>query len=155
MAISVKVRGSLEGASWIRKMFEEGEEMKRLYGEENVFDFSLGNPDLEPPASFKERLKALVDARCQECIATCPTAATGRRGRRLRNISRKNPASLSLKDHFIMTGRGCRRSQYVFKAILDRDDEVIVPSPYFVEYRSTSIIAEGSSGSSRPTKTSP
>jgi aspartate aminotransferase len=47
MAISKKVKNALNGASWVRRMFEEGEELKRTYGEENVFDFSLGNPNLE------------------------------------------------------------------------------------------------------------
>ena len=61
MAISKKVKNALNGASWVRRMFEEGEELKRLYGEENIFDFSLGNPNLEPPASLKKALKALAD----------------------------------------------------------------------------------------------
>src|SRR4030042_435959 len=61
MAISEKVKNALEGASWVRRMFEQGEELKKLYGEENVFDFSLGNPNLEPPASLKKALKALAD----------------------------------------------------------------------------------------------
>ena len=61
MAISKKVKNALNGASWVRRMFEEGEELKQLYGEENVFDFSLGNPNLEPPASLKKALKALAD----------------------------------------------------------------------------------------------
>ena len=61
MAISKKVKNVLEDASWIRRMFEEGAELKQLYGEENVFDFSIGNPDLEPPSSLKKALKALAD----------------------------------------------------------------------------------------------
>ena len=63
MAISKKVKSVLDGASWIRRMFEEGEEMKRIHGEENVFDFSLGNPDVEPPDSLKKQLKALAEDR--------------------------------------------------------------------------------------------
>ncbi len=61
MAISNRVKNALNGASWVRRMFEEGEELKRAHGEENVFDFSLGNPNLEPPASLKKALKALAD----------------------------------------------------------------------------------------------
>ena len=49
MPISAKVRESLERSSWIRKMFEEGAKRKAEFGAENVFDFSLGNPNLEPP----------------------------------------------------------------------------------------------------------
>ena len=54
MAISKKVKNSLNGASWVRRMFEEGRRMKRIYGEENVYDFSLGNPNLEPPCLPEE-----------------------------------------------------------------------------------------------------
>jgi aspartate aminotransferase len=61
MAISKKIKDALTGASWVRRMFEEGEELKRLYGGENVFDFSLGNPNLEPPRSLKKALKTLAD----------------------------------------------------------------------------------------------
>ena len=51
----------MEDSSWVRRMFEEGEELKRQHGEENVFDFSLGNPEMEPPSSLKRELKALAD----------------------------------------------------------------------------------------------
>ena len=61
MAISKKVKNALNGSSWIRRMFEEGEELIRIHGEENVYDFSLGNPDLEPPSSLKKELKALAE----------------------------------------------------------------------------------------------
>ena len=60
MSVSKKIRDSIEKASWIRKMFEEGALRKARYGPENVFDFSLGNPNLEPPAKFKEVLKELA-----------------------------------------------------------------------------------------------
>ena len=49
MAISEKVSGFMERSSWIRKMFEEGIQLKKQFGEENVFDLSLGNPVAEPP----------------------------------------------------------------------------------------------------------
>ncbi|MCY4578172.1 MAG: hypothetical protein OXD31_03920, partial [Chloroflexi bacterium] len=42
-AVTNKIRGLLEQGSWIRRMFEEGIELKRQFGEENVFDLSLGN----------------------------------------------------------------------------------------------------------------
>ena len=61
MAISRKVKSSLNGASWVRRMFEVGDELKQIHGEENVYDFSLGNPNLEPPPSLKKALKELAD----------------------------------------------------------------------------------------------
>ena len=56
MSIAAKIETILEKASWIRKMFEEGARLKAEHGADNVFDFSLGNPNLEPPARFKEVL---------------------------------------------------------------------------------------------------
>src|SRR4030042_5834392 len=57
MAIACYIKESMERSSWIRKMFEEGIKLKARLGEENVFDFSLGNPDLDPPEKFFETLR--------------------------------------------------------------------------------------------------
>ena len=54
MSVSNKIKDYMEKASWIRKMFEQGLELKSKLGAENVFDFSLGNPNLEPPKRVKE-----------------------------------------------------------------------------------------------------
>jgi len=61
MAISKKMVAFAERSSWIRRMFEEGGRLKARYGADNVFDFSLGNPDLPPPPRFKEVLQRMVD----------------------------------------------------------------------------------------------
>ena len=52
MSISDKIRQSLTEGSWIRRMFEEGAILKQRYGEENVFDLSLGNPVMDSPIEF-------------------------------------------------------------------------------------------------------
>jgi len=51
----------MERQSFIRKMFEEGARLKAEYGAENVFDFSLGNPDVPPPGAFKQTVRDLID----------------------------------------------------------------------------------------------
>ena len=56
MIISKAILDVLEQSSWIRKMFEEGIELKKQFGEKNIFDLSLGNPLLEPPEKFKKKL---------------------------------------------------------------------------------------------------
>jgi aspartate aminotransferase len=53
MAVSKKVHHFISQSSWIRRMFEEGIGLKKEFGAENVFDFSLGNPNVEPPIQFK------------------------------------------------------------------------------------------------------
>ena len=60
MSVSSKIRTSIQKASWVRKMFEEGALRKEKYGPENVYDFSLGNPNLEPPKKFGEILSKLA-----------------------------------------------------------------------------------------------
>ena len=60
MPIADKIRDFIDRASWIRRMFEEGRKMKAQYGEGNVYDFSLGNPILEPPLEFSETLLRVV-----------------------------------------------------------------------------------------------
>ncbi|MEJ2202210.1 MAG: hypothetical protein P8X63_14510 [Desulfuromonadaceae bacterium] len=61
MSISVKVQQCIEKASWIRKMFEEGARLSKLHGAENVFDFTIGNPAVEPPPAFHRELLQLAN----------------------------------------------------------------------------------------------
>ena len=62
MTIAKKIEVTLEKSSWIRKMFEEGARLKQEHGAKNVYDFSLGNPNVEPPESFKTALKETIDS---------------------------------------------------------------------------------------------
>ena len=61
MPIADKMVKMVEAASMIRKMFEEGIRMREKYGADNVFDFSLGNPDVPPPAAVKNALMELIN----------------------------------------------------------------------------------------------
>ena len=61
MVLSTQVDGYLAKASWIRRMFEAGIELKKQYGDENVYDFSLGNPDLAPPQAVAQGLRDLAE----------------------------------------------------------------------------------------------
>ena len=60
MAVSKKILASIENSSWIRKMFEAGNLLRAKHGAEKVCDFSLGNPDVEPPAAFQQALEEVV-----------------------------------------------------------------------------------------------
>jgi len=60
--ISKEVRENLQNASWIRRMFVEGSKLKAQFGEDNVYDYSLGNPYFEPPKSVTDKLKSVVNA---------------------------------------------------------------------------------------------
>ncbi len=135
MAISKKVKGTLNGASWVRRMFEVGDELKRIHGEENVYDFSLGNPNLEPPPSLK---KALVE------LAEHPIAGMHRYMSNNGYVETRRAIAGYLKEetglpftenHIVMTVGAAGGLNVIFKSILDQGDEVIVPSPYFMEFK--------------------
>ncbi len=135
MAISKKVKNALNGASWVRRMFEEGEELKRLYGEENIFDFSLGNPNLEPPASLKKALKALADCPIPGMHRYMPNCGySDTRGAIAEYLKEETGLPFDEK-HVVMTVGAAGGLNIVLKAILDEGEEVIVPSPYFMEFK--------------------
>jgi len=135
MAISRKVKDSLTGASWVRKMFEEGETMKRLYGEENVFDFSLGNPNLEPPESLKKALKDLADRPIPGMHRYMQNSGYSETRKAIAEYLKEESGLPFDETHVIMTVGAAGALNIVLKAILDDGEEVIVPSPYFVEFK--------------------
>ncbi len=135
MVISKKVKNSLSGASWVRKMFEEGESMKKLYGEENVFDFSLGNPNLEPPESLKKALKALADHPIPGMHRYMQNSGYSETRRAIAEYLKEESGLSFDEKHVVMTVGAAGGLNIVFKAILDEGEEVIVPSPYFMEFK--------------------
>ncbi len=135
MAISEKVKNALEGASWVRRMFEQGEELKKLYGEENIFDFSLGNPNLEPPASLKKALKALADQPIAGMHRYMPNNGYVETRRAVAQYIAEESGLPFEEKHIVMTVGAAGGLNVVFKALLDEGDEVIVPSPYFMEFK--------------------
>lgn len=135
MAISEKVRNALEGASWVRRMFEQGEELKKLYGEENVFDFSLGNPNIEPPASLKKALKALADQPIAGMHRYMPNNGYVETRRAIAQYIAEESGLPFEEKHIVMTVGAAGGLNVVFKSLLDEGDEVIVPSPYFMEFK--------------------
>ena len=55
--LSKNIYNKINKSSWIRAMFEEGAKLRQIHGAENVYDFSLGNPDYEPPVEAKDAIK--------------------------------------------------------------------------------------------------
>jgi aspartate aminotransferase len=135
MAISKKVKAAMEEASWVRRMFEEGEELKRLHGVNDVFDFSLGNPETEPPASLKKELKALADhpiAGMHRYMTNSGYSET--RAAIARFVADETGLPFD-ERHIVMTVGAAGGLNVAFKALLDEGEEVIVPTPYFAEFR--------------------
>ena len=135
MSASKKIQAAIKQASWIRKMFEEGASRKAIYGEENVFDFSIGNPNLEPPAEFKVILKDLVNDSCkgQHCYMS-NAGYEDTREAVADYLSEHNSQTFSRNDIVMTVGAGGALN-VILKTILDPGDEVIIPTPCFMEYR--------------------
>jgi aspartate aminotransferase len=134
MPISDKVRESLERSSWIRKMFEEGAKRKAEFGAENVFDFSLGNPNLEPPVRLKEVLKELANDSREGLHAYMPNAGLPDVRKSVADyLSKQESLSFTLDDILMTVGAGGGLN-VVLKTILDPGDEILILTPFFAEY---------------------
>lgn len=133
--LSNQVSGYLERSSWIRKMFEAGIELKKKYGEDQVFDFSLGNPDLPPPECMAQALRELADQACEPfAFGYMPNFGYPHvREAVARSISREQ--GLTVHPHeLVMTCGAAGAINAFYRAALDPGDEVLTPAPYFVEY---------------------
>lgn len=134
MPVSRKIRSSIERASWVRRMFEEGAVRKEKYGPENVFDFSLGNPNLEPPAKFTQILKKLASDTLPGTHKYMPNAGYIETRKAVADyLGKLNHISFKPQDIVMTVGAGGGLN-VVLKTILNPGDEVIIPAPYFVEY---------------------
>jgi aspartate aminotransferase len=134
MTIAKKIKSSIANSSMIRKMFEEGAVMKKKYGADKVYDFSLGNPNVEPPDEFKKELINLAGKHIPLKHGYAPNAGFAETRQA---IVAKINKSYSLKlsaDHVIMSCGAAGALNVIFKSLLDPKDEVIVVKPYFVEY---------------------
>lgn len=142
MSIAYKMQEYMTRASWIRRMFEEGMALKAKYGPENVFDFSLGNPDIAPPVEFSKLLLEAAGLQnpglhsympnagypeVRKAVADYLTAEQGIGGRA------EGGLSFTAQD-VVMTCGAAGGLNVILKAILNPGDEVIVLAPYFVEY---------------------
>ncbi len=134
MSISDKVQKNLAESSWIRRMFEEGNALKQRYGEESVFDLTLGNPVIEPPDEFKRELKRLVDnpiPGMHRYMANAGYPET--REAVAAQLSVETDINFTMND-IVMTCGAAGALNVVLKTILNEGDEVIIFAPYFVEY---------------------
>ena len=134
MSISKKIEDSIGKSSMVRRMFEEGNLRRAKYGPENVFDFSLGNPRLEPPAKFKEVLMELAADKSHGAHMYMSNAGFVETRKAVADFVGKLSNISFGPDDIIMTVGAAGALNVVLKTILDPGDEVIIPSPYFMEY---------------------
>jgi len=135
MAIAAKIQAFIENASWIRRMFEEGERLRKIHGPDNVYDFTIGNPNVEPPPEFAAEFRRLAAEplpgmhrymsnagydECRDAVASHLAEAS---------------ALPVTGAQVVMTCGASGALNVVLKTILNPGEEVIILAPYFVEYR--------------------
>ena len=135
MPISKKVEKFLSGASFIRKMFEEGERLRAIHGADKVYDFTLGNPNVEPPERFREELKRLALNPVPGMHRYMSNAGYTETRAAVAEVLREQTSLPFGPENIIMTVGAGGALNVVLKTLLDPGDEVIVIKPYFVEYR--------------------
>ncbi len=133
--ISHSITQKMERASWIRRMFETGIQLREQRGAANVFDFSLGNPEVEPPAAVLEALRQVVTEGRAHAHGYMPNAGFPEVRRSIaRHLSERTGLPFTSED-ILMTNGAAGAINAVLKAVLDPGDEVVVLAPYFPEYR--------------------
>lgn len=134
--ISKKISTNLANSSMIRAMFEEGEKLRKIHGADKVFDFSLGNPDPEPPVEVKAALREFANSSELKLHAYMPNAGHADvREAIAHKINKETGLKLSLNNIVMTVGAGGALN-VVLKTLLNPGEDVIVFAPYFVEYRS-------------------
>ena len=133
--VSPEILGYMEHSSWIRRMFEAGIELKKKYGDDQVYDFSLGNPDMPPPPEVKSALLDFAQTADQPySIGYMPNAGfPDTRAALARKVSQEQSAGIDA-SHVVVTCGAAGGLNAVFRATLEPGCEVLCPAPYFVEY---------------------
>jgi aspartate aminotransferase len=135
MPIARTIATQLENASWIRRMFEEGVRLKRERGADAVFDFSLGNPDLEPPSAVLDALRRVVAGNPPGSHGYMPNPGYADVREAVANkLQRETGLDFTAEDIFMTVG-AAGACNVILKSLLDPGDEVLVLAPYFAEYQ--------------------
>jgi aspartate aminotransferase len=135
MRISRAIAHQMEHSSWIRRMFEIGVQLRRERGADSVFDYSIGNPDVEPPEAVIAALRRIAAENRPRSHGYMPNAGYPEiRAAMARRLAERSGIPFT-GDDILMTNGAAGAINTVLKAILDPGDEVMVLTPYFPEYR--------------------
>lgn len=133
--ISKKIQKLLNNNKIVKEMFEEGRRLKEIYGKENVYDFSLGNPTLSTPKKIDESIIEVLNTEDSSFIHGYSSNGGYKdvKDSIACNINNKYNTNLKGKN-IIMTVGAASALNIILKSILDKDDEVILFTPYFGDY---------------------
>ncbi|MDR1487940.1 MAG: pyridoxal phosphate-dependent aminotransferase [Deltaproteobacteria bacterium] len=132
------MKSFIERGSLVRRMFEEAIKLKAMHGADAVFDFSLGNPDVRPPAAFKKAVLDMMNDDSTSLHGYMPNAGfvdvREKVAQYLNKTLCKNLSKPVGPEHLIMTVGAAGGINSFLKAILDPGDNVMVLAPFFMEY---------------------
>ena len=136
MQINEKMYGLGSNRSVIREIFEYGKERAKVVGKENVFDFSLGNPSVEPPLKIKETIRNLIETSDSTALHGYTSAQGDFTTRKnIADYINKRFSTTLTADHIYMTCGAAASLSISLKAVLNNGDECIVFAPFFTEYK--------------------
>ena len=140
MVIAAQMEALVSGSSAIRKLFEEGLNMAKLVGKENVYDFSIGNPASPVPERVKQEIIRLLENEPDAKLhGYMPNAGFPEVRRRVAEHLNKSFNMNYDEGDILMTVGAAGGMNCVFRAMLNPGDEVIVFSPFFGEYRNYTV----------------
>lgn len=134
--ISDKMQGLVKNNSTIREMFEEGRRLVQKYGEENVYDFSLGNPSIPAPEKVNKTIMDILKNEDSKKVHGYMNNAGFEdvREKIAKSINNKFNTNFN-KENIVMCVGAASGINIILKSILNPDDEVITFAPYFMEYK--------------------
>jgi len=135
MAIAMKIAGHISRSSWIRRMFEEGERLRLEFGAGRIYDFTLGNPDVEPPEAFQRELLELALNPLPGMHRYMNNAGYAETRAAVAAKLAKDSGQDVTAGHVVMTCGAGGALNVVLKTILNPGEEVIILAPFFVEYK--------------------
>ena len=134
--IAEKMKDFVNNNSAIRAMFEEGKKLASIYGRENVFDFSLGNPNVAAPIKVNEAIKEILDEEDSVLVHgyMSNSGYEDVRAAIAKSLNKRFDTYFS-ENNIIMTVGAAGGLNVILKTLLNPGDEVVVFAPYFLEYR--------------------
>lgn len=133
--ISKEMKDSVSRPSAIRAMFEKGNQLKKVHGEDKVFDFSLGNPNVAPPERVNSTIVNLINKNRPGLHGYMQNSGYEDVRERIANKLNADSAVKYNKDSIVITSGAAAGLNIVFKSILNPMDECIAIAPFFVEYK--------------------
>nr|MCR4922539.1 pyridoxal phosphate-dependent aminotransferase [Lachnospiraceae bacterium] len=126
----------VKGSSVIRAMFEEGQKLAKEYGAENVYDFSLGNPNVPAPKKVSEAMIDILEKEDPLYVHGYMNNAGYPEVRKAvaESINKRFATDYGF-ENIVMSVGAASGLNVIFKTLLDPGDEVITFAPFFGEYR--------------------